>query len=180
MVTMAAPAHYWSMLIEPQQQAVRHEWSVLVTEIQRGAQGVQIDKLLASSAVALQEKWVDYPLEVLWYGLHKVDWTSEVYGKLTVSLMEAMGWVNLARELAQDYDRGLTLTKGRARTLWEERHQLNSARARVEATMIRVRLLGITSLGREDWDRGWRRLCAKMEAVLKHERDLVTRQAAHV
>lgn len=160
---MSSCAHYWSMLTPTQQDLVRDEWKGLIKAVEEeGASGVTLELLIGKANKRLIERWIEHPLDVLWYGLSKTDWTTGAPGVLTIALMDALGWLDLARELGDLTYKGLSLPQEPARTLWEAKHELDTARARVECTAVMMRRLELTTLGHADLTIGWCRLEARL------------------
>lgn len=157
--------HCWTMLTPSQQEVVREQWRMLTKEIESGTRGIQMERSIAQAIKAMCARWIDFPLEVLWHGVSKADWSSGAQGELVIALMDLMGWVDLARELADLHINNRPMPRMEARTLWEAKHELNSAGARVEGTMIILRRLELPTLGYDKLTSAWRAVEAKMDDV---------------
>ena len=123
-----------------------------------GTTGIPLERAFAHSIKMMTARWIDYPLEVLWHGLAQTDWMVGAQADLTVALIDLMGWVDLARELGAAYAKGRPLPKGPPRTLWELKHGLDTARKRVEETVIMIHRLELSTLGHEHTTRGWHQI----------------------
>jgi hypothetical protein len=167
--------HYWSMLGEEQRNVVREQWRLLTAEVQAGARGIQLERNIAQALKAMTARMIDFPMEVLCHGVSKAAWHKRVddsvvspspdQTELMATLIDVLGWVDLARELGDLYMNNRPMPRGPSRTLWEMKHGLESATARVESCMIMMRRLELSTLGYDSLTKSWRAVEARMAVV---------------
>jgi len=158
--------HYWSMLGEEQRNVVREQWRLLTAEVQAGARGIQLERNIAQALKAMTARMIDFPMEVLCHGVSKAAFGErQDQAELMAALIDTLGWVDLARELGDLYMNNRPMPRGPSRTLWEMKHGLESATARVESCMIMMRRLELSTLGYDSLTKSWRAVEARMAVV---------------